>query len=164
MENLANLSQTAMKICYQICCLAFCAFVIHLIVDQFLGNKDSSEVSYKKFTIEEDEKIEYPTFSVCAQGVNGAIFEQLVYTEIYDKLYKHPECTKPGVTHRGCEIGLYQKMLLGKIDPLPEVSSQDIDQITETLLSDIEIERFKFLDGNGGWIHYDKKSLNLFDK
>ena len=159
MKNFANFSQTAFRICYQILCFAFCVFMIHLIVDQFSGNKDSSEVSYKKFRKEEDEKIEYPTFSVCTPGVHGAIFSPLVHTQIYNKLYKHPECTKPGIIHHWCEMGLYQKMLLGRIDPLPEVSSQDMDQITKLLLS--VMERFKFLDDNGGWGHYEEKSMYL---
>ena len=159
MNNFATLSKNATRICYQICCFAICVFMIYLVVDQFSGNKDSSEVSYKKFALEGEEKIKYPTFSICTPGVHGAIFYPLVHTEIYDKLHEHAECQKPGAVRHWCEIGLYQKMLLGKEEPIIEASSQDVDQITKLIIWNME--RFKFLDDNGGWLPLNDKSMYL---
>ena len=158
--NFLVISKHATTICYHIICFFFCVWLIFLIVNQFSGNKDSSEVSYKKFSsTSKDEEIEYPTFSICTPGAHGAIFYPLVHKELYNDLYKHEECTKPGVTHHWCEIGLYQKMLLGQKDPLPKVSAQNVDEITKSILT--LMERFQFLDDNGGWLPYNKKSMYL---
>ena len=155
----ASIIKHTTRICYLIICIVLCVFMIYLIINQFSGNKDSSEVSYRKFKEEQGKNIGYPVFSICTPGVNGAIFYPLVHTELYPKLYNHSECTKPGITHHWCEISLYQNMLLGSVEPLLEASTQDVVAITKSILD--STERFLFLDDYGGWVRYNKKSMYL---
>ena len=118
-----------LKICYLSICIIQCGLMISVIVNQFSWNKDSSEISYKKFR-KENEQINYPTFSICTPGVDGAIFYPLVFTDLYHVLYKYAENTTPNINfckeniHHWCEIDLYQRMLLGIENPLPEIYTQ----------------------------------------
>ena len=158
-----------LKICYLSFCIIQCCLMISVIINQFSWNKDSSEISYKKFR-KENEQINYPTFSICTPGVDGSIFYPLVFTDLYHVLYKYAENNTPNINfcqeniHHWCEIDLYQRMLLGIENPLPEISKQHEanythDEITIKLLD--FMERFQFLGENTQWGYYFKESMYL---
>ena len=158
MMSFENTFKLVTKICYHIICIIFCVFVIYMLINQFSGNKDSSEVSYKKFADAEDEKISYPTFSICTPGVYGSIFSPLFETELYYILKNHSECLESGSTPPWCEIGLYQNMLLGREELLPEVAAQNVEEISKSVLK--KTKRY-ILDDNRAWHYYDKIAMNL---
>ena len=133
--------------------------MLYMVIIQFSGNKDSSEVSFQKFTSENEEEDGYPTFSVCIRGVNGGNFYPLVHTDLYQELYKHPECNEAGMNHPWCETSLFQKMLQGKEDILPNASTQIMEPITMSVLP--LMERWRLLDDNGEWEHYNNKMMYL---
>ena len=153
-----NIFKLVSKICYHIICVTVCALVIYILINQFSGNKDSSEVSYKKFTAAEDDNIGYPTFSICTPGVYGAIFYPLFETELYHVLNNHSECLESGITPPWCEIKLYQNMLLGREEPLPEVATQNVEEISKSVLS--KTKRYT-LDDNRAWHEYDNIAMHL---
>ena len=147
------------KILHQLGCLLIWAYMLYMVIIQFSGNKDSSEVSFQKFTTENEDEDGYPTFSVCIRGVNGLIFHPLINTDLYQELYQHPECNKSGANHPWCETALFQKMLQGKEDILQSASTQNVDIITMSVLP--LLERWRLLDDNGEWEHYDNKMMYL---
>ena len=145
---------------YQIACISLVVFWVYLLSKQFIDNKDSTEVTYKKFGSNVKNEVEYPTFSICTPGkVN---FYPLVDTPLYQELYNHSACQDPShpsydSVHHWCEIGLYQKMLRGEEEITPSASKQDVDSIINSLLP--KIGRWQFLEDNGGWKPYNKKSI-----
>ena len=102
---------------YQIACMILVVFWVYLLSKQFIDNKDSTEVTYKKFGSNVKNEVEYPTFSICTPGkVN---FHPLVHTPLYQELYNHTVCQYPSnpshdPAHHWCEMGLYQMRLRGE--------------------------------------------------
>jgi hypothetical protein len=146
---------------YQLGCITLFGYMAYLMCRQYIGNQDSSQVSYKKFESgDQGDGNAYPTFSICTPHSDGAVFYPLVDTELYAELYHHPTCTNTSEKpHHWCEIGLYQNMLLGNQEITHTASSQNFDAITNSLLP--HMERWLFMENNGGWYAYDKKSMYL---
>ena len=157
--NLAVALTRATKILHQIGCILIWAYMLYMVIYQFSGNEDSSEVSFQKFTPENEAEVGYPTFSVCIRGVDGGIFYPLIQTDLYQELYKHPNCNKSGINHPWCETALFQKMLQGKEDISLNASTQNIDPITISVLP--LMKRWRFSDDIGEWQHYTNKMMYL---
>ena len=158
MNPTAGLSRGT-KIFHQICCLLLWIYILYKVIMQFSENKDTSEVSFQKFTSENDKEDGYPTFTVCIRGVNGGTFSPLIESDLYQELNNHQTCNKPGVDHPKCETSLFQKMLAGKEDILQSVTTKDFDELTVSALP--IMERWRLLDDNGDWQHYNNKKMYL---
>ena len=156
MENVIAIAKIIEKF-YYLVCYALWGYLVYLLTKQYIDNKDSTQLSYKKFQSSDDGYVVYPTFSVCTPS--KAIYYPLVHTELYNELYDHPICQKPNVTHQWCEIGLYQKMLLGKEEITPNSSTQDVDNITKSLLP--KMEKWHFMESKDGWYHEPRKRMYL---
>ena len=145
---------------YQLICFVVWGYMVYLMCEQYIQNKDSSEMAYKKFGLDDDYDV-YPTFSICFVGQAGATFYPLVHDKkFYNELYLHPVCAPPAkVTHHWCEIGLYQNMLLGKEDITPSASAKNVDHVTHDVLS--KVERYSFMDNNREWRHNPSKSMHV---
>ena len=102
---------------YQIACTILVVFWPYQLTKQFTYNKDSTEITYKKFGLNDRRDVGYSTFSICNPGkVN---FQPLVHTPFYQELYTHTACQDPSnpsydPSHYWCEMGLYQKIFRGK--------------------------------------------------
>ena len=121
---------------YQLGCLTLFGYMAYLMCRQFIGNQDSSQVSYKKFESgNQGDDNAYPMFSICTPHSDGAVFYPLVDTDLHKDLYNHPTCINTSeMPHHWCEIGLYQNMLLGNQEITPTASSQNFNAITNSLL------------------------------
>ena len=153
MEKFANITINL----YQLACFILWAYMVYLMSKQYIDNKDSSQLAYKKFESSDNGYDTYPTFSICTLGADGSIFYPLVDTELYNELYDHPECQKPKTTHPSCEISLYQRMLLGRQEITPNASAQNVDGITRSVLD--LMKRFNFNETGGKWYLSPKKSM-----
>ena len=137
--------------------------MIYFLINQFADNQDSSEVSYKKFIETHDDIIKYPTVSICTPGAHGGIFRPLKNKTIYNVLYNHSnhsECTELGFQHPWCEIKLYQNMLLGKEEPISEVSEQNVEEITINILK--EVKRYQFKLSTGGLMKHPSNETSMY--
>ena len=139
--------------------------------DQYVANKDSAEVSYKKFELHPNHDQQYPTFSLCFLGSMGTQFFPLtLHQPLYDELYYHPSCQRPGAkNHTWCEISLYQSMMLGKEEITHHASNTSFVNVTVDALSNVTSWRLSSEGGdetkqtvNGpSWLPHPKKSMHL---
>lgn len=143
---------------YQTTCTTLVVFWVYRLTKQLTDNKDSTEMTYKKFGLNDRSDADYSTFSSCTPG--KVILHPLVHTPLYQELYNHTVCQDPSnpsyhPSHYWCEMGLYQKMLRGEEEITSNVIKQDFGTVIYELLP--RKEPWKFLDDSYGCDHYDKK-------
>ena len=123
---------------YKVACFVFCIYQAFLMVEEYIENKDSAAVRYKTYQNIQSGPEQYPTFSFCVLGHIGThLIEITKDKKLYDALYNHPECQDPNTIHVWCEIRLYQKMLLGIVDVIPNVTLESYDNKTVDFLRNI---------------------------
>ena len=92
-------------------------FWLYRLTKQFTDNKDLTEITYKKFSLNDRSDVDYLTFSIFTPG--KVSFHPLLHTPLYQELYNHTVCQYPSnpshdPAHHWCEMGLCQMMLRGE--------------------------------------------------